>query len=406
MATEYDVIIVGGGMVGASLAITLAETGSRIAIIEAVAPGEDQQPSYDDRGLALSLSSQRILQALGLWDQVAATANPVRNVHISDQNHFGFVRLHAKSINLFALGYVVLARELGQVLLNRVRQIKNIEVLCPARVNTVEILEDQAVVEVQGKRGSKLLAGKLLVAADGSQSQICEKLGINRAVKDYGQVAIVTNITTGKSCVDTAYERFTTHGPTALLPLSKQRCVVVFTVKKEDAEAFMDLTDYEFLQQLQSDFGYRHGVLQKPGTRKSYPVKLIAAREQVRHRVVVLGNAAHTIHPNGAQGFNLCLRDIAGLAEVLVPALRTGADPGQEQLLNRYLDLREGDQLKIIRFTDGLVSMFYNDLPHRVIFRNLGMLFIDLCPILKKAFTRHAMGMSGHQPALVRGILL
>ena len=140
--------------------------------------------------------------------------------------------------------------------------------------------------------------------------------------------------------------------------------------------------------------------------RKSYPIKLITANEQVRERLVVLGNAAHTIHPNAAQGFNLCLRDIAGLAEVLVPALRMGADPGQRKLLNRYCDQRAGDQLNIIRFTDGLVSMFYNDLPHRVMVRNLGMLCIDLCPPLKRSFMRRAMGICGHQPALVRGIPL
>lgn len=406
MTTDYDVIIAGGGMVGASLAVALAETGSRIAIIEAVAPGAVQQPSYDDRGLALSLSSQRILQLLGIWDQVAATANPIRHIHVSDQHHFGFVRLHAETLNLSALGYVVLARELGQVLLDRVNRTGNIDLLCPSQVRAVEVHEDRVTVKTGRGKSSDSHNGKLLVAADGSQSRICEMIGINRVVKDYNQTAIVTNITTGKPHRDTAYERFTTHGPTALLPLSKQCCAAVFTVNSEDAETFMKMDDDEFIRRLQGNFGYRLGVLSKPGSRKSYPLKLVAARDQVQHRLVVLGNAAHTIHPNGAQGFNLCLRDIAGLAEVLVPALRTGGDPGREQLLNRYGGLRKTDQLRIIRFTDGLVSIFCNDLPQRVVFRNLGMLFIDLCPLLKKTFTRHAMGMSGHQPAMVRGIPL
>lgn len=406
MATDYDVIIVGGGMVGASLAIALGETNSRIAVIEAVSPSSDQQPSYDDRGLALSLSSQRVLQALGLWDQVAATASPVRHVHISDQHHFGFVRLHAEVLNLPALGYVVLARELGQVLINRIKNTGTIDLVCPALVKAVDLRENNIIVEIHnaGKRTS--FNSKLLVAADGSQSHICEILGIGSVVKDYGQTAIVTNVTPGKPHCNTAYERFTSHGPSALLPLSEQRCAVVSTVKTENTKAFMDMTEDEFLRQLQTCFGYRLGMFRKPGTRKSYPIRLITAKEQVRERLVVLGNAAHTIHPNAAQGFNLCLRDIAGLAEILVPALRMGADPGQKHILNRYRDLRARDQLNIIRFTDGLASMFYNDLPHRILVRNLGMLCVDLCPPLKRSFMRRAMGICGHQPGLVRGIPL
>ena len=391
-------------MVGACLATALGTTDSRIAVVEAVSPGSEQQPSYDDRGLALSLSSQRVLQALGLWQQLAATANPVRHVHISDQHHFGFVRLHAETLNLSALGYVVLARELGRVLLERIKNSGTIDLVCPAQVMNVAIQENRVVVEIHNAGNSTSLNGKLLVAADGSQSRICEILGISSVVKDYGQTAIVSNVTPGMAHCDTAYERFTTHGPSALLPLSEQRCAVVSTVKTENAKAYMDMTENEFLRHLQTCFGYRLGVFRKPGTRKSYPIKLITTREQTGERLVVLGNAAHTIHPNAAQGFNLCLRDIAGLAEILVPAMRVGADPGQEQLLNQYLELRESDQLKIIRFTDGLVSMFYNDLPHRVMFRNLGMLFIDICPSLKRALTRHAMGLSGQQPALVRGV--
>jgi len=406
MATEYDVIIVGGGMVGASLAVALAGTDSRIAIIEAVSPGSDQQPSYDDRGLVLSLSSQRVLQTLGLWDQMAVSANPVRHIHVSDQHHFGFVRLHAEALNLSALGYVVLARELGQVLSSRIKRTGTIDLVCPAQVKAVAVRDNHVTVEIHGDNRSTKLDSKLLVAADGSQSHVCELLGIGSVVKDYAQTAIVTNVTPGMAHGDTAYERFTTHGPVALLPQSEQRCAVVFTVKTEDANTYMGMSEHEFIGKIQDCFGYRLGAFRKPGTRKSYPIKLITAKEQVRDRIVVLGNAAHTIHPNAAQGFNLCLRDIAGLAEILVPALRAGADPGQDRLLNRYQGLRARDQNNIIRFTDGLASMFCNDLPHRIMLRNMGMLVIDLCPQLKREFMRRAMGIYGHQPALVRGMPL
>jgi 2-octaprenyl-6-methoxyphenol hydroxylase len=406
MLAEYDVIIVGGGMTGASLALALAGTNARIAIIEATSPSSEQQPSYDDRGLALSLSSQRVLQGLGIWDQVAATANPIRHVHVSDQHHFGFVHLHAEILNLFALGYVVLAREIGHVLLQKIKHTGNVDFICPARVTAIDIKQDHVAVEIQGDENNTVLNGKLLVAADGSQSHVCQILGIGIVVKDYRQTAIVTNVTPDSANCNTAYERFTVYGPVALLPLSEQRSAVVFTVKAEDTTTFMDMTEYEFLEKLQARFGRRLGTFRKLGTRKSYPLQLITADEQVRDRLVVLGNAAHTIHPNAAQGFNLCLRDIAGLAEILTPALRKGTDPGQRQLLHRYRDLRVPDQHNIIRFTDGLVSVFYNNLPHRVLVRNLGMIFVDLCPPLKRLFMRHAMGISGHQPALVRGLPL
>jgi 2-octaprenyl-6-methoxyphenol hydroxylase len=406
MATEYDVIIVGGGMVGASLAIALAGTSSKLAIIEASTPKSGPQPSYDDRGLALTLSSQRVLNGLGLWEQISATSNPVTHVHVSDQHHFGFVRLHAELLHLTALGYVITARELGHILLEKIGLAENIDLVCPVTVTGVENKKDSVNVTVNRDGNIISLTGNLLVAADGSNSNICKLLGIDSVVKDYNQTAIVSNITSGKAHNNTAYERFTSHGPLAILPLSGRHCAIVFTVATADTQLFMEMHDDDFLGQLQSCFGRRLGTFQKLGSRKSYPIQLITAKEQIRERVVVLGNAAHTIHPNAAQGFNLCLRDIAGLAEILLPALRNGSDPGQQQLLNKYCDLREKDQHKVIQFTDSIVSMFYNELPHKVMLRNFGMLLIDLCPMLKQSFVRRTTGLYGHQPALVRGLTL
>lgn len=400
---DYDVIIAGGGMVGASLAIALVGENIRIAVIEAVSASADDQPSYDDRSLALSLSSQRVLHGLGLWDAVAATACPVEHIHVSDQHHFGCVRLHAAAMQVPALGYVVIARELGRVLRQELAGAGNIDFICPATVEKVAIQADRAMVQLRQGKESKLISGRLLVAADGAQSRVRELLGIPAVIKDYGQTAIVTNVTPQKPHRHTAYERFTAQGPLALLPLTENRCAVVFTVSHDQAEMFMTMDSREFLDRLQARFGPRLGKLERPGVRKSYPMRLITVREQVRERIVVLGNSAHTIHPNGAQGFNLCLRDIAGLAEVLVPAVRGGDDPGQQQVLSAYQDLRTRDQKAVIRFSDGLTRLFYNDLPHKVLLRNAGMLLLDLMPPLKKAFMQRAMGLHGRQPALVRG---
>ncbi len=399
---EYDVIIVGGGMVGASLASALCANKIRIAVVEAVPSRSENQPSYDDRGLALSLSSQRILAGLGLWDKLCST--PVQHVHVSDRYHFGFVRLHAEMLHVPALGYVVTARELGRVLKNRLDTADNIEFLCPATVDAVRIGPDCTKVTVNIDGGTKTLTSKLVVAADGTHSRVRDLLGITVQIKDYDQTAIVTNVTPEKPHCDTAYERFTESGPLALLPLPDQHCAVVFTVNTQDAGHYLQMDDYTFTNCIQTRFGRRLGRFQRIGARKSYPIKMISSHEQVRERVVVLGNSAHTLHPNGAQGFNLCLRDVAGLAEILIPALSENKDVGERELLNTYLAARKIDQRHVMRFSNGLATLFYNELPHKVLVRNAGMLLTDMVPIIKRSFLRQAMGLHGRQPSLVRGL--
>lgn len=405
MTTDYDVIIAGGGMVGASLALGLARENMRVAVVEAVPPQHDQQPSFDDRGLALSLSSMRIFSSLAVWGAVSKAACPVKRVHVSDQNHFGIVRLAAEDMHVPALGYVVLARELGKALGQQVASCDNIALMSPAIVDSVAVESDQVTARISGEGERSSLSARLVVAADGTQSGIREKLGIDTRLKDYGQTAIVTNVGVSPDHRHTAYERFTSSGPLALLPMTGDRYAVVFTVNSSDAREYCNMQDNKFLQQLQERFGHRAGRFHQAGTRKSYPLVSVLSREQVRQRVVILGNAAHTIHPNGAQGFNLCLRDVAGLLDVLVPAFHAGEDIGRLPLLQEYLSLRQHDQKMVERFSDGLASIFYNELPHRVLFRNSSMLLLDLCPPLKKAFIQRAMGVAGRQPSMVRSIM-
>jgi 2-octaprenyl-6-methoxyphenol hydroxylase len=405
MSIEYDIVIAGGGMVGASLACALANTDLRIALIEAIPQNAEYQPSYDERGLALSLSSQRIFQALGLWQQVKANANPIKRVHVSDRGHFGKVRMDAASMGLEAFGHVVIARELGAVLMAKLMQLANVDILCPVQVTRVEQQPDNIILSLSSKQSIQTLSCKLLVVADGTHSGIRDQLDIKTEFTDYQQTAIVTNVTPQLTHDDTAFERFTESGPLALLPLKQNRCVVVFTVPTEESEHYLQIDNDDFLQQIEKRFGRRLGRLSKLSTRRSYPILQILAQQQVQGRAVLLGNSAHTIHPNGAQGFNLCLRDVAGLAEHLGHRQSTVNDPGDKHLLNAYLLSRLEDQNRVSRFSHSMTRWFYNTQIIRAAARNTAMTLVDLFPPVKTNLMRRGMGVWGKQPELVRGMM-
>jgi 2-octaprenyl-6-methoxyphenol hydroxylase len=401
MPHDFDIIIVGGGAVGAAFACALKISNLKIAVIEAVSPKADIQPSYDDRGLSISLSSKNILDNLSLWQNISPHSNPIKHIHVSDQHHFGFVRMDAESMAVPALGYIVLAKELGKALIQTIEAADNISFLCPASVTAVEISALSASVTVNIGGVDKVISSKLLVAADGADSRTRDMLGIKASVVDYQQVAIVSNVMPERSHEDTAYERFTETGPLALLPHSQQRCILVFTVAANETEKYLQMDEQSFLDALLERFGRRLGKFSNLGLRKSYPLKMLQVEEQVKHRAVILGNAAHAVHPNGAQGFNLGLRDAAALAEVLIEAQENDQDIGELSLLESYLESRVEDQQRVLNFTDRLAKNFYNKQPLKVFARNLVMLATDLSPALKHRFTRSAMGFWGHQPSLI-----
>ena len=404
MNNNYDIVIAGGGMVGASLACSLIEHQDlRVALVETVPPKADQQPSYDDRGLALSMSSRRIMEKIGVWPEVAANACAIKQIHVSDRGHFGFVRLHASDLDVDALGHVVIARELGQALMQKLTRAPNIDFICPAEVGEITVEYNGISIGLAGEDPAQRLSAKLLVAADGSHSKIRQQLGIAALVKDYQQTAIVTNVTVERPHNNTAFERFTETGPIALLPLDGNRCVLVYTVPTGEADACMQLEKEDFLELLQQRFGKRLGRFCKLGALKPYPLKLIESQEQVASRVVLLGNSAHTIHPNGAQGFNLCLRDVAALSEHLVAAHGDGYDLGDRKILDQYLASRQGDQQRVMQFSDRLAELFYNRKFSRIMLRNTGMLLTDVIPSVKRELIRRAMGIGGRQPAMVSG---
>ena len=404
--TDYDLIIVGGGMVGSSLAIALAGRGLRMALVEAHPPGADTQPSYDDRGIALAYGTQRIFEALGIWPQVATFAEPIAEIHVSDRGHFGATRLRARDEGVPALGQVVTARELGRVLVERVTRDDSIEVIAPARVASFADDGQQVVIEVERNGVVDRLRCGLLVAADGGNSAIREQLGVPVVRWEYGQCAVTTNVTPSRPHNNVAYERFTDSGPVALLPMSEQRCAVVWTVRDDQLDAVLALDDAAFLQAFQQRFGYRLGRFQRVGRRVAYPLSLLRARQSVHGRIAIIGNAAHTLHPIAGQGFNLGIRDVAALSEVLSDAFIAGDDIGAPAVLERYARWRTAEQRNVAIATDGLARLFSNPLMPIRLARNLGLLAMELMPAAKHPLARGAMGMLGRQPKLARGVPL
>lgn len=404
---DYDVLIIGGGLVGAGLACALDGLGLRSALVEAAPLTVSQHPSYDDRTLALSQGTRRILQTLGLWETVAATATPMDRIHISERGSPGCAWLDRREEGVEALGYVVEARALGAALLARLPTLPGVDVLCPARLETVTVTPAavRAVIRFSDDRLEELQAG-VLVAADGANSPVREQLGVAALRWDYDQHAVIANVTPTRPHANVAYERFTAEGPLALLPMRDQRCAVVCTVSTAEVPAVLALSDADFLHLLQERFGNRLGPLLQVGRRQHYPLFLLKARAHVRPRVALIGNAAHTLHPIAGQGFNLGLRDVAALAEVLADGRRAGADLGALAVLNRYADWRRWDQRRTIAFTDGLQRLFGNPLGPVRAARALGLLAFDLCPPLKHEFARYSMGLGGRLPRLARGLTL
>jgi len=338
-----------------------------------------------------------------VWGLLAHDAEPIYRIHVSDRGHFGFARLDCVEHDLDALGYVATGHALGKVLLQGLDRLPGVALFCPAQVTTFDAVGERAEVRLSLDGESCTITARLLVAADGSRSMIRESLGIETREWAYGQTALISNLTPGIEPVGVAYERFTDTGPMAMLPLTEGRYGMVWTLADEDVEQVMALSDEAFLQQVQENFGYRLGRFQKAGQRACYPLKLMQAKEHVRHRVALIGNAAHAVHPITGQGFNLGIRDVAVLADVLIDAVAGGADIGDLQVLNAYADWRRRDQQGVALMTDGLVRLFTNPLAPVRVARNLGMVALDLASPVKHLVTRQFMGLNGRLPRLSRG---
>jgi 2-octaprenyl-6-methoxyphenol hydroxylase len=407
----YDVAIVGGGMVGATLAVALAPLNLRVALIEAIPHNAAAQPSFDERTTALSNGSRRILEAIGVWSALDAAATPIAKIHVSDQGRFGFARIDAREQGLKAMGYVVANRALGSALWSRLSS-QETKVFCPAVLSGLTA-NDEAVKIEFAESGAKIaIDAKLIVAADGAQSVVRSAFGVAAEVRDYGQTAVITTVLPQRFHDNVAYERFTPEGPLALLPLDGGRCTLVLTLAKDAAQSALAWSDQEFLAEVQRRFGFRLGRFLKVGRRVPYPLSLTQSERTSAPRCVIIGNAAQGLHPVAGMGFNLGLRDVASLAELIAENARGAADarkhadPGNAQLLREYDAWRRADRGGVIAFTDGLVRMFSN--PSSVVarVRNLGLLAFDLLPPAKSALSRLSTGGGGRVPKLARGVAL
>lgn len=406
---HYDIVIAGGGMIGSCLALAIAPLGLRVAIIELVPRSEPQQPSFDDRTTALSRSTQQMFEAMGLWDKVVAAATPITSIHVSDKGRFGFSHIDAEEQGVAALGYVVINRVLGEVLQSELDTLQSLDVYCPARIVAVSYAPGRVTTVVELADGrTEALTCNLAVAADGANSTVRGMMGISAMQTRYSQCAVIGNLLPEKPLNNCAYERFTEHGPLAILPVANDRAGFVWTVAEEDAARVLEMDDEAFLQELQQAFGFRLGKFSRIGKRAAYPLTLSKATRLIAHRSVLIGNAAHGLHPVAAQGFNLGLRDVAALCDCVMDAARLSGnvDTGDTELLARYADWRRRDQRKLVQLTDGIVRLFgQTSAPLRAL-RNIGMLGFDLIPGVRSLFARHAMGLAGRLPRLSRGLPL
>ena len=405
---DYDVVVAGGGMVGASLACALAGLPLRVAVIEPVPFDSDAQPSFDLRTTALSRSSQHILDSLGLWSQVAASATAIHRIHVSEQGRFGTALIDAADQGVEAVGYVLENRRLGVALWTFLQDADNVALLCPATTESVDARDDCVGLLVADGDRRRQLRTRLLAVADGARSRLRDAIGIEASTESYRQVAIIGTVeVSAPADGHTAYERFTAQGPLALLPAGDGRYVFVLTRHDADADAVRALADDDFRELLQQSFGFRLGRFGQLGQRVAYPLSLTRASRLTAPRCVVVGNAAHGLHPVAGQGYNLGLRDVATLAEVIADDLAAGnRDPGRADNLQRYREWRRRDQRNVVAFTDGLIRLF--DLPSSGLgsLRGLGLTAFDLTPGAKPALARHAMGLGGRLTRLVRGLQL
>ena len=431
---HFDIVISGGGLSGSLMALSLADLtkadGSllSIAIVEAnkpevtvlkehkTSPQKNTSPLFDDRVLALSHASAKYLESVGVWQHISFDACAIEKIDISDRGHYGKARIEAQEHGVSALGYVIAMAKIGEGQLKVLATKKNVQWFSPDTITDIDwqpsnVGTSEQITELNKELSNKdgkshvnvtlssdrVLQTSLLLACDGANSP-CRKLAkIDISKSDYHQVALIANVATEKSHCNKAFERFTEFGPIAMLPLvslnkMQNRCSLVWTMSAEQSEQLLSLNDDEFSEQLEWAFGSWLGAITQVGKRDVYPLILLQAKQQTYHRLALIGNASHTIHPIAGQGFNLGLRDVELMASLIAKQLQNQADIGSFTLLNEYSLKRAQDQKQIITLTDSLVTLFSNQLPPLVAGRNTGLKIMNYFKPLKQTLVNKLMG--------------
>lgn len=393
----FDVVIAGGGMTGAMLAYALLSQNPAltVAIVEQQAQPSQQAEtapklSFDSRSIALAAGSIELLSAWGLWQELAEHACAIEHIQVSDKGHFGKVYLSASEFNRQSLGQVIEIEWIGAVLYKKLSQFANhgnLSWFRPDQITALAPTPQQYQLELQS--GQKLNA-KLLVLCEGGDSPTRQLAGITQQQQCYDQTAVIANIGIQTPHQQRAFERFTKDGPLALLPLTKQRYSLVWTMTPEQAATVQQLPDAEFLARLQQAFGYRAGVLQSVGSRVSYPLTLKFSKQASKHRLLLCGNSLHNLHPIAGQGFNLALRDIAAIRALVANA----ADPGGYAVTSAYQQLRQPDMNNVITLTDALVRLFSNSSRLMAFGRSVGLTALMQIDALKQQFASQTMGLT------------
>lgn len=407
MQTDYDIIVIGGGLVGTSLVVALQPLGLRIAVLEKYLPSVATQNHKDVRPLSLSYGSKVILDSIGVWSTLENQACAIDSVIISEQNRFGSTQFKAGEQNVPALGYVIPFWLLQKNLYQQAASQEGVEFIAINDLRKIECDRSGAKIQISTAMGVQTITAQLVVAADGTRSQSRDLMHIDAIWKDGNEIARTATIKLKREHDGTAYERFTKRGTLAILPLPMSNEVrLVWTMSQSTFDELVQWDMEKWQAHLQQVFGNRIGAIESVELGKHYPLQTMLAKEQVRDAFVLLGNAAHTLYPVAAQGFNLGLRDVAVLSEVLADALCDTISLGDIVALKKYLHWRGQDQKRIIGLTRSIVHLFGLQLPMVGPFRGLGLLATDLIPSIKNRFAKRTMGIAGKLPRLARGLPL
>lgn len=399
---EYDVIIVGAGMVGATLACALGENNFRVALVDTHKPAMSwPQEGYDLRVSALTQATQKILETLHVWPRMQAERlSPFRDMHVWDVGGEGVLHFDSAELGEATLGHIVENRVTLKALHEQLTQWESVQLIIEVQATRLEIERAGACLTLDN---GEVLHAPLIVAADGSRSWVRQQRGISVRGWDYDQTALVTYVKTSKSHQETAWQRFLATGPLAFLPLTEGYSSIVWSTSPEQAEQLKAMPEEHFAIELQAAFEDQLGTITEVGPRATFPLRFFETNAYVESRVALMGDAAHTIHPLAGQGVNLGMADAASLAEVLSSAKQNKKDIGSLTVLRQYERWRRADNRSMLVAMDSFKRLFSNQSSLLGWLRNTGMGLIQGTPLLRNSIVRHAMGLSGAQPKLAKG---